>query len=180
MPRRLEFQSLALGPVRYVMNLIARMLAKLDGLRNPSPIEKRRGQRVPHECQTNLRCTDPQRESGAYGTSLGLSQDISDGGIRVQCFRQIPVKADVEINLICPDNPHPIHARGAVVWASPADSSAGYWVFGIAFHQLDQATELRIADLVQRASTNEPVGTQSQVDPRAQLTLGVTPGHDAQ
>lgn len=136
------------------MNLIARMLAKLDGFRNPSPVDKRRRQRVPYECQTNLRCTDPQRVSGAYGTRLGLSQDISDGGIRAQCFHQIPVKAEVEINLICPDNPHPIHARGTVVWASPAGSSANYWVFGIAFHELDQATQLSIANLVQRASTN--------------------------
>lgn len=162
------------------MNLIARMLAKLDGLLNPRPVDKRRGQRVPHECQTNLRCSDPQRDSGAYGTSLGLSQDISDGGIRVQCFRQIPVKAEVEISLICPNNPHPIHARGAVVWASPAGGSPGYWVFGIAFHELDQATQLRIADLVQRASTNEPVGTQSQADPGDQLTLGVASDHDVQ
>jgi len=143
------------------MNLISRMLAKMKGFHIASPVEKRRGQRVPHECQTNLRYTDPKRKSGVNGTSLGLSQDISDGGIRVQCFHQIPVKAEVEINLICPDNPHPIHARGSIVWASPVSDSDCYWVFGIAFNELDQATQLRIADLVQRADTNEAVGNQT-------------------
>ena len=140
------------------MNLIARMLAKLDGLRHARPVENRRAQRLPHECQTHVRCIDPQRMLGAHSTSRGLSQDISDGGIRVQCFRQIPVKAAVEIDLICPDNPHPIHAKGDVMWASPADGSASHWVLGIAFNELDQATQLRIADLVQRAGTNEAIG----------------------
>ena len=135
------------------MNLISRILVKMADFYIASPVEKRRGQRVPHECQTNLRCTAPQRMSGANGSSLGLSQDISDGGIRVQCFRQIPVKAEVEINLFCPDYPPPIHAKGAVVWASPADSSACYWVFGIAFNDLDEPTQHRITELVRKSQS---------------------------
>lgn len=98
-----------------------------------------------------MRCVETERQDIASRYSLGLSQDISNGGVRVQCFHQIPLKAEVYVNLECPSADKPIHANGAVVWASPAEHLPGHWVLGISFSDLDAPTQKLINQLVDNA-----------------------------
>lgn len=133
------------------MSFFASLLDRLRSKSRSNPSEKRRSERASHECWTNVRCVETEQQDLASRYSLGLSQDISQGGLRVQCFHQIPLKAEVYINLECPNSNHPIHVNGAVVWSCPAEHLPGHWILGIAFADLDAPTQKKIRELVETA-----------------------------
>jgi|GEM_PF-3492398 len=144
------------------MTILSRLLDRLRSKPSQNGSEKRRSERAAHECWTNVRCVETDQQDLASRYSLGLSQDISQGGLRVQCFHQIPLKAEVYINLECPNAKQPIHVNGAVVWASPAQHLPGHWVLGIAFSDLDGPTQKKIGDLVENARRR-----QSREEPKS-------------
>ncbi|NBC47679.1 MAG: hypothetical protein GVY22_06775 [Gammaproteobacteria bacterium] len=133
------------------MTFLSKALDQLRPRRTRNRQEKRREDRAAHECWAHVRCiqNDPQDLAGRH--SLGLSQDISSGGIRVQCFRQIPLKAEVRINLECPRADQAIHIDGAVVWVAPVEHQPGHWTMGIEFSDLDGSTQRMISQLVEQA-----------------------------
>lgn len=150
------------------MTFISRTLDQLRTRQTRNRREKRRADRAIHECWADVRCMkhDPQDLVGRH--SLGLSQDISNGGMRVQCFRQIPLNAEVRINLRCPRADQPIHIDGAVVWLAPVEHQPGHWTMGIEFSDLDGLTQKVISELVEearerqfqpKAATPEPAST---------------------
>jgi Tfp pilus assembly protein PilZ len=146
------------------MNFLTKLLDRLRAKPANDPHDQRRYSRAVHECWANVRCVESDRQDLASRYSLGLSQDISHGGVRVQCFHQIPLKAEVYINLECPNNHQPIHANGAVVWASPAEHLPGHWVLGIAFSELDQPTRDKIKKLVDQALEQQPPDPEQDPD----------------
>ncbi len=146
------------------MNFVSMILDRLRSKRTQNGSEKRRSERAAHECWANVRCVETEQQDLASRFSLGLSQDISNGGIRVQCFHQIPLKAEVYVNLECPYAYKPIHANGAVVWASPAEHLPGHWVLGISFSDLDAPTQKVINELVERARQRQLTTAEKEAE----------------
>jgi hypothetical protein len=95
--------------------------------------DHRRHPRIPWECSAKLRCRDPK----LHGVNLGITRDISLGGVRVRAFRSMPIDHSILVDLQCNGHGDPASATGSVVWAAPAKDSQ-HWEIGIRFTALDR------------------------------------------
>jgi uncharacterized protein (TIGR02266 family) len=71
---------------------------------------------------------------------LGLSENLSEGGLFVATYRTLPVGTDVALTLKLPNHPAPIQVHGSVRWVRDAATDgqipAG---MGVRFERFDEA-----------------------------------------
>lgn len=66
-----------------------------------------------------------------------ITRNISATGMMIEIGKQLPVGAEVKIDLNTPDSPNPVHCIGKVIWSSPA-SEGGKYNSGIAFTNIEE------------------------------------------
>ena len=73
---------------------------------------------------------------------VGLSGDLSGGGLFVATWRKLPVAAQVNLALSLPDGP--VFARGSVRWVREQMEGGGVPGLGIAFDSLSPQDRARV------------------------------------
>lgn len=95
---------------------------------------------------------------------VGLSEDISEGGLFIATFYLLPIGTPVELSFTLPNTDEPITASGTVQWLRGPDAIASSEnIFGaggdphgvapgigIQFHDLDAAERTTIRNFMQR------------------------------
>jgi uncharacterized protein (TIGR02266 family) len=101
---------------------------------SPDGIEHRAHTRVKLEVDVGM-----HSESHFF---TGLSGDLSEGGVFVATYRDVPIGSKLEVDLPLPDGTIQVH--GVVKWTRPAseDSKPG---IGVAFETLPEEQRARIA-----------------------------------
>lgn len=66
-----------------------------------------------------------------------VTRNISATGTMVELKEQLPVGAEVKIDLNTPGSPNPVHCRGRVIWSTPI-SEAGKYSCGIEFINIEE------------------------------------------
>ncbi len=116
---------------------------------DPSRGERRAAPRVTVEVEVSF-----SSESQFF---VGLSGDLSEGGLFVATWRTLPVAAAVNIALSLPDGP--VFARGSVRWIRGAVEGGAAPGLGIAFDSLSADDRARIeAFCAERAPLYHDVG----------------------
>jgi uncharacterized protein (TIGR02266 family) len=72
----------------------------------------------------------------------GLSGDLSEGGVFIATYRNLPIGSKLELDLPLPDGTVKVH--GIVRWTRPDSEDAKQGV-GVAFEQLPEEDRKRIA-----------------------------------
>jgi uncharacterized protein (TIGR02266 family) len=101
--------------------------------RGPGATERRGAPRVRVEVEVSL-----ASESHFF---VGLTGDLSEGGLFVATWRKLPVGATLDVELALPDGP--VIARGTVRWLRDAGDEGAPGV-GVAFESLSDADRARI------------------------------------
>jgi uncharacterized protein (TIGR02266 family) len=81
----------------------------------------------------------------------GLSGDLSEGGVFVATYRDVPLGSKLELDLPLPDGTIQVH--GVVKWTRPASEDAKPGI-GVAFESLPEEHRARIAKF---CSEREPL-----------------------
>ncbi|MBK1617392.1 hypothetical protein CKO42_02760 [Lamprobacter modestohalophilus] len=118
--------------------------------RQSAMMENRRFKRSAIECYAQLQLSPHQYG----GVNHGLSQDLSEGGVKIRTFSQLPVDSSVVIHLGCSDNSEPLTMSGSVVWTS-RDDGQEQWVIGIAFTDINDGTRKRLQQIHAPVSINQ-------------------------
>ncbi len=100
----------------------------------PSPVERRAAPRVEVKVEVSF-ASDSQ-------FFVGLSGDLSEGGIFVATWRALPVASAVDLALSLPDGP--VFARGHVRWVRDSVEGGAAPGLGIAFEYLNPIDRARI------------------------------------
>lgn len=66
-----------------------------------------------------------------------ITRNVSATGIMIEAGEQLPLDAEVKIDLDTPDSPNPVHCNGKVIWSSPT-SEGGKYNSGIAFTSIEE------------------------------------------
>lgn len=109
--------------------------------------ELRRFRRVQRERPASVQARRERAERDCRGVNHGISRDISEGGVQIQAFRQMPVSTDVIVELHHTDAAEHVRTSGSVVWAKPLENGK-YWLFGIAFDDMDDETKSKLMRLI--------------------------------
>ncbi len=107
-----------------------------------SSMDNRRFLRASCECYAQVQALPPR----LGGINHGLSEDISEGGIKIRTFRQLPVDSNVLVQLSCGSCSDSLKVVGSVVWASRADDQ-DQWVIGISFSDINDRARTQLMEL---------------------------------
>lgn len=66
-----------------------------------------------------------------------ITRNISATGMRIELSQQLPVGAEVKIDLNTPGSPNPVHCTGKIIWSAPT-SEADKYNSGIAFTGVEE------------------------------------------
>ncbi|MCF7977198.1 MAG: PilZ domain-containing protein [Chromatiaceae bacterium] len=132
------------------MNLSTSAMSERQDQCQSSMMESRRFKRSAVECYAQLQMSPHQYG----GVNYGLSQDLSEGGVKIRTFSQLPVDSSVVIHLGCSDESEPLTMSGSVVWAS-RDEGQEQWVVGIAFTDINDGTRQRLQQINAPVSINQ-------------------------
>jgi c-di-GMP-binding flagellar brake protein YcgR len=105
------------------------MLNEFDGS------EKRRDQRVKDDKQVSFSPFPEQPEPGDPTVCHALIQDISLGGLKVQCPDFVAVNTPVKINLALAESHHYLNLHGKVRWVRRLAAGESYEV-GLQFEDI--------------------------------------------
>ena len=112
-------------------------------MREAGPADRRASQRARVEVQVEVsHSSEPQ-------FFVGLTGDISEGGLFVATWRRFSVDAPVALALSLPDGP--LLARGHVCWVRDGVEGGATPGLGIAFELLSPGDRARIRGLLRRA-----------------------------
>ncbi|WPL17745.1 hypothetical protein Thiowin_02784 [Thiorhodovibrio winogradskyi] len=114
--------------------------------------EKRRYERTTRECYARVKMF-PETYGGI---NHGMTEDISEGGVRIRTFHKPQVDADVLVQLGCENQADLLKLKGSVVWATQS-GSGDQWVVGISFSDINDHAKQRLQQLGDPVSINNPL-----------------------
>jgi c-di-GMP-binding flagellar brake protein YcgR len=112
----------------------------------PQLTDRRRFSRVP--CDFPVRVEKVPKRSLADIENL-LSEDLSEGGIRLSSPRFFPVQERMLLELDAPEEPGSIRALGRVVWVEQS-SYTDQFRLGVEFADLSERDRSRLRGLVEQ------------------------------
>ena len=83
---------------------------------------------------------------------VGLTDDISAGGVFVATYDVLPLGRKIELEVRLPDQDEPICAQAEVRWhRSVSDPQAGELVgFGARFYEISETDQARLRDFIRQ------------------------------
>lgn len=87
--------------------------------------------------------------SSARGTVPQTRTDISVGGLRIPLAQQLEPGTGLKLELILPDTPAAIQAKGTVVWSERFDDEGPYDT-GLCFTEIDLVEQETLSRLIRQ------------------------------
>lgn len=106
-------------------------------------MEKDRRKFKRFDAYMSVKCRLP---GGVQADSVTLSKDISREGLKVNSNVNLERGATVDLEIIIPDDPKPIHTNGKVMWTTPSEGNNQGFDHGIHFLRIDPIDKFRVLD----------------------------------
>lgn len=91
----------------------------------------------------SVRCRVP---GGLKADAVSLSKDISREGLKINSNVSLERGSTVDLEIVIPDDPKPIHTQGKVMWATPSTGSNQGFDHGIHLMRMDPVDKFRVLD----------------------------------
>jgi hypothetical protein len=89
--------------------------------------------------------------------SYGMTGNLSRGGLKVFESTEMKVGSLLDLVMQIPDDPHPVTARGEVMWINKTNDETPKYCFGINFIGINAVDKFRILEYVYNHWLDEKV-----------------------
>ncbi|MBI3314283.1 MAG: PilZ domain-containing protein [Candidatus Omnitrophica bacterium] len=77
---------------------------------------------------------------------ISLSKDLSREGIKINSNSSLKQGTTLDLEILIPDDPKPVHTSGKVMWSRPSEGSNQGFDQGVRFMMMDPVDKFRVLD----------------------------------
>ena len=77
---------------------------------------------------------------------VSLSKDLSREGIKINSNAQMSEGTMLDLEILIPDDPKPVHTSGKVMWSRPSEGQNQGFDQGVRFLMMDPVDKFRVLD----------------------------------